>query len=205
MGRAASHRERGWERFTDAIVAEVNAQRGRSCSCCGAAMRRRRRPWSTRRRHLVLKAPHPSPLSAHSGFFGCRHFSQGQRLPRKQRARADRLGVAGSRLLLERGHGHAASRQGQRASRFARRSGARLCAEPAARRALPGALRRARVHLAVPGHRPARFRPSRHRLCARRDDRRDQEPQAVPRRVPQPLRLPRGRDRRHRPAAGATR
>ena len=62
------------------------------------------------------------------------------------------------------------------------RGGARLCAQPAAGRALPGALRRARVHLAVPGHRPARFRASGDRLCAGRDDRREQEPEAVPRR-----------------------
>ena len=93
-------------------------------------------------------------------------------------------------------------RQAQRPARFARRGGARLCAEPAARRALPGALRRARVHLAVPGDRPARFRASGDRLCARPRRSSRQEPEAVPRLVPQPWRLPRGRDRRHRPAAG---
>ena len=56
------------------------ASRIRSSSCSGAATPRRRRRWSTSidkgGRHLVLKAPHPSPLSAHSGFFGCRHFSK---------------------------------------------------------------------------------------------------------------------------------
>ena len=50
------------------------------------------------------------------------------------------------------------------------------------RRALPGAVRGARVHLAVPGDRPARLRASGDRLCARRDDRRIEEPQALPRR-----------------------
>ena len=93
------------------------------------------------------------------------------------------------------------SRPRQRAARLARGGGARLRAQSAAGRALSGPLRRARIHLALPGHRPARFRPSRHRLCARRDDRRIQVAEAVPRRVPQPCRLPRGRDRRHRPAA----
>jgi uracil-DNA glycosylase len=81
MGLAASHRERGWERFTDAAIAASSTPAGaRSCSCSGAATPRRRRPSSTAStkggRHLVLKAPHPSPLSAHNGFFGCRHFSK---------------------------------------------------------------------------------------------------------------------------------
>ena len=96
-------------------------------------------------------------------------------------------------------------RQASAAARLSGRGGARLCAQSAARRALPGALHGAGVHVAVPGDRPARLRPSGDRLCARRDDRREQEPEAVPRRLPQPLRLPRGRDGRHRPAAGRTR
>ena len=70
-----------------------------------------------------------------------------------------------------------------------------------ARAGLSGPLRRARIHLALPGHRPARFRPSRHRLCAGRDDRRIEVAEAVPLLVPQSSRLPRGRDGRHRPAA----
>ena len=57
---------------------------------------------------------------------------------------------------------------------------------PRAGRALPRPLRRARIHLAVPGHRPARLRASGDRLCAGRDDRRIEKPQAVPRQFPQP-------------------
>jgi uracil-DNA glycosylase len=80
MGRAASHCERGWERFTDAIIREVNAKAepvvfmlwGRYAQNKAAFVDSVDRGG----RHLVLKAPHPSPLSAHSGFFGCRHFSK---------------------------------------------------------------------------------------------------------------------------------
>ena len=59
--QANSHQGRGWEQFTDAIIQAVNAQD---------------RPILTNPKHLILKAPHPSPLSAYRGFFGCRHFSQ---------------------------------------------------------------------------------------------------------------------------------
>ena len=77
MGRAASHRDRGWERFTDRDHPRGEcAGPSQSCSCCGEATRRRRRAFVDTSRHLVLKAPHPSPLSAHGGFFGCRHFSK---------------------------------------------------------------------------------------------------------------------------------
>lgn len=80
MGQAASHRERGWERFTDAAVAAVNRQADPVVFMLWGSYAQRKAAFidSIDRggRHLVLKAPHPSPLSAHSGFFGCRHFSQ---------------------------------------------------------------------------------------------------------------------------------
>jgi uracil-DNA glycosylase len=75
MGRAASHRERGWERFTDAIVAEVNARADPVVFMLWGSYAQKKAA-GLDPRHLVLKAPHPSPLSAHSGFFGCRHFSK---------------------------------------------------------------------------------------------------------------------------------
>lgn len=79
-GRAGSHQNMGWEAITDAAVAAV-AARAEPCVFLlwGAHARRKAKdvpglgPGS---HHLVLTAPHPSPLSAHSGFFGCRHFSQ---------------------------------------------------------------------------------------------------------------------------------
>ena len=76
MGRAASHRDRGWERFTDAIVAAVNAKPEPVVFLLWGSYAQKKAAFVDQSRHLVLKAPHPSPLSAHSGFFGCRHFSK---------------------------------------------------------------------------------------------------------------------------------
>ena len=76
MGRAASHRERGWERFTDAIIREVNAKTEPVVFMLWGSYAQKKAAFVESSRHLVLKAPHPSPLSAHSGFFGCRHFSK---------------------------------------------------------------------------------------------------------------------------------
>lgn len=80
MGRAASHREKGWERFTDAIIREVNERPEPSVFMLWGSYAQKKAAFvdSVDRggRHLVLKAAHPSPLSAHSGFFGCKHFSR---------------------------------------------------------------------------------------------------------------------------------
>jgi len=76
MGRAASHRERGWERFTDRIIAEVNAKREGVVFMLWGSYAQKKAAFVDKSKHLVLKAPHPSPLSAHSGFFGCKHFSK---------------------------------------------------------------------------------------------------------------------------------
>ena len=76
MGRAASHRDRGWERFTDRIVAQVNAKAEPVVFMLWGSYAQKKAAFVDQSRHLVLKAPHPSPLSAHSGFFGCKHFSK---------------------------------------------------------------------------------------------------------------------------------
>jgi len=76
MGRAASHRERGWERFTDRIIAEVNAKSEPVVFMLWGSYAQKKAAFVDTSRHCILKAPHPSPLSAHSGFFGCRHFSK---------------------------------------------------------------------------------------------------------------------------------
>ncbi|MEG3182011.1 uracil-DNA glycosylase [Sphingomonas sp. LT1P40] len=75
MGVAASHKGRGWERFTDAVVAHVNAQPQPVVFMLWGSHAQKKAA-SVDSRHLVLRAPHPSPLSAHTGFLGCRHFSQ---------------------------------------------------------------------------------------------------------------------------------
>ena len=75
-GLAASHRGRGWERFTDAVIARVNALPHPVVFLLWGAYAQKKAQFVDASRHLVLKAAHPSPLSAHNGFLGCRHFSQ---------------------------------------------------------------------------------------------------------------------------------
>jgi uracil-DNA glycosylase len=75
MGQAASHQKRGWEEFTDAIIRLVDAQERPIVFMLWGAYAQRKACFVNASRHLVLKAAHPSPLSAHNGFLGCRHFS----------------------------------------------------------------------------------------------------------------------------------
>jgi uracil-DNA glycosylase len=78
-GRAGSHQKLGWEAITDAAVAAVAARNEPTVFMLWGSHARNkaaRVPGLADGRHLVLTAPHPSPLSAHSGFFGCRHFSK---------------------------------------------------------------------------------------------------------------------------------
>ncbi len=76
MGLAASHRDRGWERFTDAVIRQVNSREVPVVFMLWGSYAQKKASFVDGSRHLVLKAPHPSPLSAHSGFLGCRHFSR---------------------------------------------------------------------------------------------------------------------------------
>lgn len=74
--RAASHQGKGWERFTDAVIRAVNEQGNHVVFMLWGAYAQKKAAFVDQRRHLVLKAPHPSPLSAHNGWFGSRHFSK---------------------------------------------------------------------------------------------------------------------------------
>ncbi len=76
MASPASHAGRGWETFTDAVIRLVDAQPDPVVFLLWGAYAQRKAAFVDPARHLVLKAAHPSPLSAHNGFFGCRHFSQ---------------------------------------------------------------------------------------------------------------------------------
>lgn len=76
MGQAASHQGKGWERFTDAVIAQVNMRAEPVVFMLWGSYAQRKAAFVDADRHLVLKAPHPSPLSAHNGFFGCKHFSR---------------------------------------------------------------------------------------------------------------------------------
>jgi uracil-DNA glycosylase len=79
-GRAASHRERGWEKFTDAVIRLVAARPDPTVFILWGSYAQKKAAFvediARGGRHLVLKAPHPSPLSAHAGFFGSRPFSR---------------------------------------------------------------------------------------------------------------------------------
>ena len=74
--QANSHKGLGWEQFTDAILQAVNRQDRPVVYLLWGAPAQRKKVMLTNPRHLVLEAPHPSPLSAYRGFFGCRHFSK---------------------------------------------------------------------------------------------------------------------------------
>ena len=90
-----SHHGRGWERFTDAVVAALNARRENLVFMLWGSPAGRKGVGIDRSRHLVLTAPHPSPLSAYRGFFGCGHFkSANDYLSAHGKAPVDWLSVA---------------------------------------------------------------------------------------------------------------
>lgn len=72
--RAASHQGKGWETFTDRVIEVLNREREGLVFMLWGSYAQRKGSFIDIRRHCVLQAPHPSPLSAHRGFFGCGHF-----------------------------------------------------------------------------------------------------------------------------------
>lgn len=75
-GQANAHQGWGWETFTDRIIEVLNARSQPMVFMLWGSPARRKGAMIDRSKHCVLEAPHPSPLSAHRGFMGCRHFSQ---------------------------------------------------------------------------------------------------------------------------------
>jgi uracil-DNA glycosylase len=75
-GRPESHKGKGWEGFTDAVVESLNRERENLVFLLWGSYAQAKGKLVDPQRHLILKAPHPSPLSAHRGFFGCCHFSK---------------------------------------------------------------------------------------------------------------------------------
>lgn len=75
-GLAGSHQGKGWEQFTDAVIDQLNRQRDGLVFMLWGSYAQKKGALIDRQRHLVLTAPHPSPLSAHRGFIGCGHFSR---------------------------------------------------------------------------------------------------------------------------------
>jgi uracil-DNA glycosylase len=74
--QANSHKGMGWEKFTDAVIQAVNEQDRPIVYLLWGKPAQSKIPMLNNPKHLILKAPHPSPLSAFRGFFGCKHFSQ---------------------------------------------------------------------------------------------------------------------------------
>ena len=75
-GMAASHRGNGWERFTDRVIEKLNEKQTPVVFLLWGKPAAQKAKIITNPMHLKLEAPHPSPLSAHRGFFGCHHFSK---------------------------------------------------------------------------------------------------------------------------------
>ena len=71
-----SHQNHGWEQFTDTVIRRISERRDHVVFLLWGNYAQAKTPLIDQSRHLVLKAPHPSPLSASRGFFGCRHFSR---------------------------------------------------------------------------------------------------------------------------------
>ena len=75
-GQANSHKGKGWELFTDHVIKVLNEREKPMVFILWGANARSKAAFITNKNHLILTAAHPSPLSAHNGFWGCRHFSK---------------------------------------------------------------------------------------------------------------------------------
>ena len=74
--QANSHRGKGWETLTDHVIQTISSRGNPTIFVLWGSAAQRKRELIDAKRHLILTAPHPSPLSAHRGFFGCGHFSE---------------------------------------------------------------------------------------------------------------------------------
>ena len=74
--KAAAHQGRGWEQFTDRIIHLLNDEKENLVFLLWGSYAQKKAAFVDRKRHLVLESAHPSPLSAHRGFFGSRPFSK---------------------------------------------------------------------------------------------------------------------------------
>jgi uracil-DNA glycosylase len=72
----ASHQKKGWEEFTDLVISTISDQKENVVFMLWGNFARSKKTLINGDKHLILEAPHPSPFSAHSGFFGCNHFKQ---------------------------------------------------------------------------------------------------------------------------------
>jgi len=82
-GSPNSHRDIGWEQFTDAVIHKISTEKSNIVFLLWGTKAIAKKEIIACKKHLVLTAPHPSPLSAYRGFFGCKHFSQTNQYFRK--------------------------------------------------------------------------------------------------------------------------
>ncbi|NJO68391.1 MAG: uracil-DNA glycosylase [Bacteroidetes bacterium] len=82
--QAGSHQKKGWERFTDKVIQILSEQKTGLVFLLWGKYAQAKEAIIDTSKHYILKAPHPSPLSAYAGFFGCRHFSKSNELLRNQ-------------------------------------------------------------------------------------------------------------------------
>lgn len=75
-GQPGAHAKIGWEALTDRVIKHISDQKNGVVFLLWGAFAGSKRPFIDEKKHLVLTSPHPSPLAAHRGFFGCSHFSQ---------------------------------------------------------------------------------------------------------------------------------
>ncbi len=75
-GMAAAHQGRGWEEFTDSVISHLSKERDDLVFMLWGSYAQKKGQVIDANKHCILKSPHPSPLSAHRGFLGCKHFSQ---------------------------------------------------------------------------------------------------------------------------------
>ena len=73
---AGSHQNQGWEHFTDEVIQTLSGEREKLVFVLWGAFAHKKEALIDSNKHFILKAPHPSPLAAHRGFWGCKHFSQ---------------------------------------------------------------------------------------------------------------------------------
>ncbi|MEN2282304.1 uracil-DNA glycosylase [Algoriphagus sp. SE2] len=74
--QAGSHQKKGWEEFTDEVIKTISREKENVVFMLWGAFAQKKSELIDSTKHYILKAPHPSPLSAHRGFLGCRHFSK---------------------------------------------------------------------------------------------------------------------------------
>lgn len=75
-GQPGSHQNKGWETFTDAVIKQLSDEKSHVVFLLWGNYAKQKASLIDANKHLILQAPHPSPFSAYTGFFGCKHFSK---------------------------------------------------------------------------------------------------------------------------------